>query len=53
MIAKIKNRHLRRLAVIGWSLVCFAAMPFLVIVEFAPQYLYDWWRAAYKLWNQP
>jgi hypothetical protein len=53
MISRIKNRHLRRLAIIGWSFFYFVARPFMAIVEFVPQYISEWWSAFYKVWNQP
>lgn len=55
MISKIKNRHLRRLAVIGWSLLCFTALPFMAIADsvttFVPSFLSEWWYSAYKVAN--
>lgn len=62
MIAKIKikNRHLRRLAIIGWSLLCLAFLPFPAILQVAEStarffvfYLSEWWYTAHKIWNQP
>lgn len=60
MIGSIKNRHLRRLALFGWTLLFLAAIPFFAVfhvvweaTRFVTIHTSEWWYTFHKYWNQP
>ena len=53
MIARIKNKHLRRLAVVAVFSIYIAISPFVVLVTELPKFLEEMFDAARTAWGQP
>jgi hypothetical protein len=53
VIARIKNKHLRRLAVVAIFSIYIAISPFVVLVTELPGFLKEMFDAARTAWGQP
>jgi hypothetical protein len=53
MIARIKNKHLRRLAVVAVFLIYIAISPLVVLVTELPKFLEEMFSAARAAWGPP
>jgi hypothetical protein len=51
MISRIKNKHLRRLALIAATPVVMILAPFSAIATEVPTIMSDWYSAFRQLWN--
>jgi hypothetical protein len=52
MIERIKNRHLRRLALIAVTPLIFVLAPFEAIAVRVPETIHDWYIAFRSQWNR-
>jgi len=53
MISHIKNRHLRRLALIVATPVVMLLSPFTAIATGVPEIMGEWYSAFSSQWNRP
>jgi hypothetical protein len=53
VIARIKNRHFRRLAIIAAVLIYMIISPFVVLWTELPKFIEEVFIAASRTWKQP